>query len=106
MAAAHQLPKLHRASFETDVGVPGPPPVGTGRASFPVPRLSAPRYRSGERVTVQLPGTAGDETWAADIFGVQLPILPCDPASVRVRLVERLRAGQVPTAAKVRSARL
>jgi hypothetical protein len=90
MVAAQQLPKLHRASYEADVGVPGPPPVGTGRASFPIPRLSAPRYLVGERVTVQLPGTAGDERWTAEIFGVQLPLVPSDPASVRVRVVERL----------------
>jgi hypothetical protein len=90
MIDAAQLPKIHRASYENDVGIPGPPPAGTGRASFPVPRLSAPRYLVGERVTVTLPGTAGDDVWVAEIFGVQLPLMPSNPASVRVLVVERL----------------
>jgi hypothetical protein len=77
-------------AWEDDAGTPGPAPAGNGRASFAVPRLHAPKHRAGDPVVVELPGPPDGELrrWACEIFGVQLPLLPSDPATVRVHALE------------------
>ena len=102
-------PKLHthRGRYEDDCGVPGPPPNGNGRAAFDIPRLDAPRYLAGERVVLSLPRADGRgvEAWTCEVRGVQLPLQPTDPASVRVRLVERFRSAPPVKPAVRRKAR-
>lgn len=92
--AARPKPRTYRGRYEDDCGTPGPPPSGNGRAAVDVPRLDAPHYLAGEKLVVALPRVDGPgrEAWTCEIRGVQLPLMPADPASVRVRLVERFRS--------------
>mgnify|MGYP003443977114 CR=1 FL=1 len=92
--AARPKPRTYRGRYEDDCGTPGPPPGGNGRAAVDVPRLDAPLYLAGEKLVVRLPRVdgSGREAWTCEIRGVQLPLMPADPASVRVRLVERFRS--------------
>jgi hypothetical protein len=84
----------HVGTWEDDAGTPGPAPTGNGRASFPVPRLHAPKHRAGDPVVVELPDAAGKlHRWACEIFGVQLPLVPAHPAVVRVRALELVVPG-------------
>lgn len=105
--AERPKPVSHRGHYEDDCGVPGPPPGGNGRAAFAVPRLDAPHYLPGERVVVALPRDdgRGREAWTCEVFGVQLPLVPTDPASVRVRLVERFKSAPPVKPARKRVAR-
>jgi hypothetical protein len=82
-------------TWEVDAGTPGPAPAGNGRASFAVPRLHAPKHRAGDPVVVELPGPPDGELrrWACEVFGVQLPLLPSDPAMVRVLALELVVSG-------------
>jgi hypothetical protein len=82
-------------TWEDDAGTPGPAPTGNGRASFPIPRLHAPKHRAGDPVVVELPGPPDGELrrWVCEIFGVQLPLVPAMPAMVRVRALELVELG-------------
>jgi hypothetical protein len=92
--AARPKPRSYPGRYEDDCGTPGPPPGGNGRAAVDVPRLDAPLFLPGEKLVVALPRVDGPgrEAWMCEIRGVQLPLMPADPASVRVRLVERFRS--------------
>lgn len=74
-----------RGQWETDCGTPGPPGVGTGRAAFDVPRLHAHRFHAGDELVVELETDGRRARWDCEVFGVQLPLVPSEPASVRVR---------------------
>lgn len=104
--AARPKPRTYRGRYEDDCGTPGPPPGGNGRAAVDVPRLDAPLYLAGEQLVVALPRMDGPgrEAWTCEIRGVQLPLMPADPASVRVRLVERFRSRQPGDARRERRA--